>query len=571
MLNTGNKINLCFCLIFLALCCLNITSAFGEKTVPSSPSPSKDTTPARPGDAKIEDKLKSASQYLQSKNYIKAREAYRSVYLSAKKGLLAEKSLFGMGKTDYYLKHYYEARMNLQRFISQYKESEHSDEAYLLLGNASVFLQKYTDAQQYFERVGGAFKDSAYIGEASLALESGDIAKADSLLGKVNKKLFENDPKALSIRALIYNKKGMHNEAVSTINKISEPALKEQDVRTDKARIYFDARKILEAERICKNILSSPTSSSEKFNAKGILLKIYEAEGKADDVLKLSLELASSEKGDDLKLKIVSLYDQKNDYENALRYLGYVKDKDIRSSGIAKRLKDIINSKDPKATEYILKYAQYISPENPFIAEASKYLIENGKKREGTTLLKKTKGVQSGETALYLSELLISEGKHADAKKLLEGMTFDMRYIARASTLMTEIMEKEGNYSSAIEYLRKILKLSKDSRIYSMLGNLYWKTGDRTNAVKYYVMASDTGDGASSVKAGDSFYIKGEKKKAEHYYKKALSQKIKDTKDLQWARYQYGKLTGNRDYLQKATEGGGDISAAAAIMLGEKK
>lgn len=553
----------------MALCCLNITSAFGEKAVPSSPPPSK-TPPAGTVHATIEDKLKSASQYLLSKNYSKAREAYRSVYLSAKIGPVAEKSLFGMGKADYYLKHYYEARMNLQRFISQYKESEHLDEAYLMLGNASVSLQKHADAKQYFERVGGAFKDSAYIGEASLALESGDIARADSLLGKVNKKLFENDPKALSIRALIYSKKGMHNEAVNTINKVPEPALKEQDVRIDKARIYFDARKILEAERICKNILSSPTSSTEKFNAKGILLNIYEAEGKFDDVLTLSLELASSEKGDDLKLKIVSLYDYKKDPENALRYLGYVKDKDTKSSEIAKRLKDSINSKDPKAAEYILKYSQYISPENPFIAEASRFLISSGKKREGTALLKKTKGIQSGETALYLSELLISEGKHEEAKKLLEGMTFDMRYIARASMLMTEIMEKEGNYSSAIEYLKKILKLSKDPGIYSVLGNLYWKTGDRTNALKYYVMASDTGDGTSSVKAGDSFYIKGEKKKAEHYYKKALSQKIKDTKDLQWARYQYGKLTGNRDYLQKAAEGGGDISAAAAIMLGDK-
>ena len=564
-------INLCFCLLFSVLCCLNIVSASNEKSAPPSPPVAKEVAPARKqGDVSIEEKLKGALQYLQSKNYMKAQESYRSIYISSPKGPISEKALFGMGKADYYLKHYNEARMNLQRLTSLYRESEHLNEAYLLLGRTSVSLQKYDEARKFFGMVGGTLKEKANIGEASLALRLGDVAKAESLLANVNKKVLETDPEGLGVRALIFSNKGKHNEAITAINKISEPMLKELDLWDNKAEIYYNAGKIKEAERICKDIIAKPTSNTEKFRAKLILLGIYEVEGKTDDMLKLSIELASSERGDDLKFKIVSLYDKKGDFESALRYLAYVKDKALRSAEITKRLKSIVASKDPKATEYILKYSQYISPENPFIAEASAYLIANGKKQEGIALLKKTKGISGGESAIYLSELLIGEGKYAEAKKLLENMTFDMRYIARVSTLMTEIMEKEGNYSTAIEYLKKVLKLSKDSRVYSMLGNLYWRTGEKANAAKFYVMASDMGDGVSSVKAGDCFYIMGEKKKAEIYYKKALNQKIKEGKDLQWARYQYGKLTGNRDYLQKATEGGGEIASAAEIMLGEK-
>lgn len=526
---------------------------------------------ASPGIAS-EDKLKMADEYIRTRNYIKAKEAYRDIFLSAPKGALSEKALFGMGKADYYLKNYYEARQNIKRFVSTSKIPEHRDEAHLLLGYISLYLQKFKEAEQYFEMTGGALKEKADIGKAEAALKTGDIVKAESSLAGISKRVMETDPRVLYVRAMIFSSKGMQREAASTINKILDPILKDYDMRIDKAQIYFNAKKFRESERLCRSIIDNPVSSIERVRAKKILSNIYEAENKVDEALKLSLELLPYESGDDFKLKIVSMYDRKGDMYNAIKYLTYLKDKKTRSAEIEKRLKSIVNLKDPQGIEYYLKFAPYLDSDAPFVVDASRYLIENGKKFEGMLLLRKAlKGAFKGEASLYMSELLINEGKYAEARKILEPLAIDSRYLYRASYMVADIMERQGNYSAAIEYLTRIVKAATDYRIAAKLGNLYYKTGDRQNAVKYYIMASDKGDGLSSVKAGDCLYISGNYAKAKIYYKRALDYNVKDPKSLQWAQYQYGKLTKNRDYLKKAISGGGEIAEAAAIISGGEK
>jgi Tfp pilus assembly protein PilF len=72
------------------------------------------------------------------------------------------------------------------------------------------------------------------------------------------------------------------------------------------------------------------------------------------------------------------------------------------------------------------------------------------------------------------------------------------------------------------------------------------------------------------VKAGDCLYISGDYTKAKTYYKRALDYNVKDPKSLQWAQYQYGKLTKSNDYLKKAVTGGGEIAEAAAMISGDR-
>ncbi len=519
-----------------------------------------------------EDKFKTAEEYLKTKNYIKAKEVYRDIFLSAPKGPLSEKALFGMGKADYYLKNYYEARQNIKRFISVSQIPGYRDEAYLLLGYISLHFQKFKEAEQYFEMVGVSLKEKADIGKAEAALKTGDIVKAESSLAVVSKRVMETDPRALYVRANIYSMKGMQREAVSAINRILDPVLKDHDMRIDKAQIYFNAGKFRESERLCRSIIDNPVSSIERVRAKRILLNIYEAENKVDEALKLSLELLPYESGDDFKLKIVSMYDRKGDMYNAIKYLTYLKDKRTRSAEIEKRLKSIVNLKDSKGIEYYLKFAQYLDADAPFVVDASRYLIANGKKFEGMLLLRKAlKGAVKGDASLYLSELLINEGKYAEAEKILVPLTLDSRYLYKASYMIAEIMGRQGKYIPAIEYLTKIVKAAKDYFIAAKLGDLYYRTGDRQNAVKYYIMASNKGDGLSSVKAGDCLYIAGDYSKAKIYYKRALDYDVKDPKSLQWAQYQYGKLTQNGDYMKKAISGGGEIAETASVISGGKK
>lgn len=518
-----------------------------------------------------EEKLKTADEYLRTKNYIKAKEVYRDIFLAAPKGTLGEKALFGMGKADYHLKNYYEARQNIKRFISASQIPEYRDEAHLMLGYISLHFQKFREAEQYFEAVGESLKEKANIGKAEVALKAGDMARVEYFLETLSKRTIETDPRALYMRAMLYSSKGMQRDSVSTINRILDSALKEQDIRVEKARILFNAKKLKEAERLCRSIIDSPTSSIEKINAKRVLLQIYEVEGKVDDALKLGLELSPYEPGDDFKRKIISLYDKKGDLNNAMKYLSYLSNNKLRSAEIEKRIKSVISFKDPKAVEYVQRFSFSLDADAPFIVDASRYLIANGKKIEGKQLLMKAlKGAVKGEASLYMAELLIQEGKYVEAEKILMPLTMDTRYLYKAFYMIADIMERQGKYAAAIEYLSRIVKTATDYRIAAKLGDLYYKTKDRKGAVKYYIIASNKGDGLSSVKAGDCLYISGDYAKAKTYYRRALDYNVKDLKSLQWAQYQYGKLTKNRDYLKKAIAGGGEIAEAAAMISGGK-
>ncbi len=518
-----------------------------------------------------EDRLKIADEYLRTKNYVKAKEVYRDIFLATHKEVAGQKALFGMGKADYYLKNYYEARQNIKRFISVSQIPEYRDEAYLMLGYISLHFQKFKEAEQYFEAVGESLREKASIGKAEIALKTGNIARAEYLLATLSKRTMETDPRALYTRSMVYSSKGMHREAVNTISRILDSALKEQDIRVEKARIFFNARKLKEAERFCRSIIDNPYWNIEKIKAKKLMLQIYEVDGNVDEALKLAIEISPYEPGDNFKLKIVSLYDKKGDLNNTMKYLSYLSNKKLRSAEIEKRLKTMIASKDPEAVEYIQKFSSSLDADAPFIVDASRYLIANGKKIEGKQLLTKAlNGAARGEASLYMAELLIQEGKYVEAEKVLKPLTLDTRYLYKASYMIADIMERQGKYAAAIEYLLRIVKIVTDYRIAAKLGDLYYKTGDRQNAVKYYIIASNKGDGLSSVKAADCLYISGDYTKAKTYYKRALDFNIKDPKSLQWVQYQYGKLTKSNDYLKKAVAGGGEIAEAAAMILGDK-
>ncbi len=517
-----------------------------------------------------DEKLQAADEYLKAKNYIAAKRLYREIILSEIKGPLVERALLGRGKAYYYLKHYYEANQVIKRLVSNYPRSEYLNESYLYLGYVSLRLNRLANAVQYFRNVKGNLIEMAAIGMAEAALINNEMAQAELLLKGVGPRLRHADPHVLYIRSMIYKNRGMHRQAVETINKISKEDLKKMNIRTDNARIYLNAGNFREAENICRDIIDNPTSRIERLRAKRILLEVYEKEERIDDALKLSLKLFPYETGDNFRLKIANLYDKKNDTGNTLRFLALLRDRNLRSSEIEKRLSKIIAAKNPEAINYILKYSAHLSPDRPFILEASRYLLSGGKKHEGMQLLSRAlKGNVRGEASLYLAELMIAEGRLDDAKRLLSIAMLDTRYMVKASHLLSEIEIKEGNLSRAIRHLERIVGLARDYKIAARLGDLYFKTGNRPKALKYYIMASDMGDAISSIKAADCFYLEGKYRNAKLYYKKAIDSNIKEPRQLQWAYYQYGKLTGSREHLKKAAAKGGEIAEAARVIIGE--
>ena len=515
-----------------------------------------------------EKKLQTADELFKAKKYSEAGELYREVFLSSRKGPVAERALFGMSKAEFSLKRYHETRLNINRLLAAYPQSAYADEAMLLLGYSALASRKYAEARNYFEKAGGDFRDKALIAKAELKLRLNDSAGAESLLKELPPRIRETEPRALFIKADLFSRKGMHREAISTINKISESVLKEEDLRVSKALIYYYASRFEDAEKLCKGILRESPSSLEVHNAKKTLAKVYEYRGKHDEALALNLDVFSREMDNDLAMTIAKLYDRKSDTGNALRYLTFVRDKKVRGQEMEKRLRKLLDLRDPKGVEYLSKYSLYLDLGSPFIADAARYLAANGRKREGTLLLKRAHKGENGDASLSLAEILINEGKYGEARKLILPILFDKRYFFRSSYLMAETYRRERDYPRAIQHLVNAAKLSKEHWVHSRLADLYGEAGDGGNAVKHYVLASDAGDSVSSLKAGDLYYRRGEEEKARFYYKRALEQGVENPLNLQWVQYQYGKLTGDRSYLKKAADGGGLVGEAAMILAG---
>ncbi|KAF0183713.1 MAG: tetratricopeptide repeat domain protein [Nitrospirae bacterium] len=513
-----------------------------------------------------EELLQKADKNLESKNYLKAKEEFREVFIAAKTGALAELALFGIAKSDFLLKNYSESVLNMQRYIAS-QSAARRDEARIMLGYSYLFLRKYPEAQKAFEAAGGEFAGQSLLGRAELALHAGQVKSADQLLAAVPSSSFDSN-RAMFVKALLLAKKGAGSEALSLIDKVSAPALRDEDIRVDKAEIYLLSGRIKESEAFLKSILAAPLSSVEQLRARRILLQAYERQGRTDDMLTIAQDLLSYDTNDEVRRKLIVLFDTKNDLENSLKQIAQLRDKGLRSLEVERRLKKALSEGGPKTLDLLQRFAFHLNAESPVLAEAANYLAKNGKKAEARSLLQKA--ARSGtpsEASIALADIFIQEGKHDEAKKLLQPLLTTKQHAQSALLLMGEIADKKGDVRGAIDVFEKTAKRGKQPRIESRLGDLYWKTGDKKAALKYYSSAADQGDTAAMVKAADAFYMSGQNKPAEKYYKKALDSKLEDGTQKQWAYYQYGKLAQKREFLEKAAGGGGEIGEAAQMYL----
>ncbi|HSW63293.1 MAG TPA: tetratricopeptide repeat protein [Dissulfurispiraceae bacterium] len=511
--------------------------------------------------------MQKADITLQSKNFLKAKEEFREAYIAAKTGTLAERALFGIAKSDFLLKNYSESVLNMQRYIA-IPGAAHLDEARVLLGYSYLFQRKYPEAQKAFEAAGGDFTGQALLGRAELALHAGQVKSAEQLLASVPSSSFDSSNRAMFVKALLLAKKGAGSEAVALIDKVPAPALLDENIRVDKAEIYLLSGRTKESEALLRTILASPASGVEQVRARRILLQVYERQGRSDDMLTIAQELLPYDTTDDVRRKLIALYDTKNDLENSLKQTAQLRDKGLRSLELERRLKKALSEGGPKTLDLLQRFAFYLNTESPVLAEAAKYLAKNGKKAEARSLL--LKAARSGtpsEALIAFADILIQEGKYDEAKKLLQPILATKQYAQSALLLMGDIADKKGDVRGAIDVFEKTAKRGKQPRIESRLGDLHWKAGDKTAALKYYRSAADQGDIEAMVKAADAFYMNGQNKPAEKYYKKALNSKLEDEKQKQWAHYQYGKLAQNREFLEKAAAGGGVIGEAAQMHL----
>ncbi|MDX9714354.1 MAG: tetratricopeptide repeat protein [Dissulfurispiraceae bacterium] len=516
----------------------------------------------------VSDHLKQADQFYKLEQYLEAKAAYSDIYRYFNKDAEGEAALLGIARSDFRLNLYNEAVIRLNIFIASFPESTHKNEALYLLAESLRKLGRFEDAKKNFEMVRDPLLNVSLLRLAQINLKQNDMQKAEEMFKLLPYEFRTKEPEAVLIEAEIQSRSGKHKEALALVRKIKDSEIKNNELLIDKASVLFAAGQLTESEDILKPISESSISAVDRNNSRKLLLKIYEAQGKIDDALKISIELSAGQSSDQLKLKIISFYEKKGDVQNALRYLTYIVDKKLRGSEIERRLKSFEEKHDPKLMDYLVRYSLYLSEDSPYLVETAKKLAENNKKAEALTLYRKAlTGSNKAYAAIMLSSVLLQEGKTAQAKRMLEPFLLDTRYLESSSVIMADILEREGELKKAAEYLLKVIKVVKNNNnIHAKLGDIYWKLENRRASLQSYVRAATGSNPLYSVKAADALYLGGDLKKASVYYKKALDAGINDKNILQWAEYQYGKITGNKDYLKKAEQKGGLLGEAAAIL-----
>lgn len=517
-----------------------------------------------------EEILTKAAAEIKVRNYLKARDLYRDAFIAAKSGPLADQALLGIARSDYLLKNYSEAALNLKRYVANQNAADR-DEALTMLGYAYLLQHKLTDADRTFSSVGGEYASKALVGRAAIALQNQQPAAAESLFARVDKRFAETDNRAIAVQAMLLARKGLGEQAVAAIDRIPAPALRDEDLRVERAEVYLVAGKAKEAETMLRSFIQNPSGRLEQVRARRVLLRAVEVQGKQDEVLSIALELLSYDPNDDVRRKVIAIYDRKGDLENCLKQASQLKDRGIRSLEIEKRLKKVIEDDTAQSVDLVQRFAYHLHQDSPVLAQAAAYLAKKGKKAEGRVLLQRAvKGSASSDASLALAEIYIQEGRYDEAQKLLQPLMGGKASGQSALLLLGDIAERKGDTKAAIDLLQKAVKQGKQgklARVEMRLGDLYWQSGDKTAALKYFSAAADAGEIDAMIKLADAHYLGGQARLAEKFYKKALDKKPADPKQMQWIQYQYGKISQKREYIEKAAAGGGEIGEAARMYL----
>jgi tetratricopeptide (TPR) repeat protein len=513
------------------------------------------------------DDATDADAALEAKNYGMAKELYRKVYVNAGEGGDLSKAMLGIAKADYGLKNYYEAGINLKRFFKSYANSSLANEAHLIWGMSYLQIRKFKEAEEQLDLVSGNLQPDAWIAKAELELLRGNIEAAAKQLDKLDKKKYESHNRVLFLSAMVLSKQNKHNEAISTINKISETALKEEGISVNKAIIYYNARKYIDAKEMLDKIIKEPASRIESVQAKRTLFQINDIENNDEETLALAIELLDYESTDEMKMKVVSIYDRKGDVDNAFRYLTSMRDKKVLAAEIEKRLKKLTDDKNPRLDEYLAKYYFFLDPDSRYNVQLSNYMMEKGNKDLARRILQRTlKGRSGAESAMLLGEQLVAEKRYSEAKKIVQPVTTDANFSGQANLIMARILENEGDDEGAASSRQRAIRILQTQKDHYRVGELYMRTGNRAEAFKNYLKAADKGDVMAMIKTADLYYVSGKTGLAKIYYKRAIDKGIKEPKNLQWADYQYGKLANDDEYLDKAKTGGGIVAESAELM-----
>ncbi|MEN2994797.1 MAG: tetratricopeptide repeat protein [Thermodesulfovibrio sp.] len=505
------------------------------------------------------DPLTTGDNFLRLGEYITAKEFFKKYTEDPN---LADRALLGLGKSEYFLGNYYEATVSLKRILRDFKNSPTINEANFYLGLSYLKIGRLKEAEEHLKKVGSPLDKQAMIGYGWIALYKGDLKSVETVLNKLDKKDF-NEPDTALLRIKYLVKAGKPEEALKEFNRNLK--LRKPIYDIDKAEILIKVNKFSEAETVLKKFIDTSERLFDTLKAKRMLFEAYLAQNKTNEALKIGKEIYYYVPTDDIRLKIYSIYMNQKNYDEAIRMIFVLRDKEIKNKKFEEFIKTVMQDSPEKATQYIVKIYPFLPSDSSLLLNLANFLISHGKYDEAKNVLRKIQtGPRKSEAIIPYAKILINEGRYKEAKKILESIK-DRNDLAKA--LYAQVLDKEGDKLTALFYLRKISKSIKDPEILVLIGDLEYSNGDRKKAIQYWINASKYGSAEATLKAADYFYLSKKTKEAIEYYKKAIDLGIKDNDSLMWAYYQYGKLTKDKKYLEKVANSKGKLSEAAKSLL----
>lgn len=506
-----------------------------------------------------DDALKKAEDALKRQDFINAKEVFQKYTEDLK---LSDRALIGLAKAEYFLGNYYEATTPLRRLLREFKDSPYINEANLYMGLSYLKIGRFSEAEYYLKKVEPLLQKQAIAGIGWIALNKGDLKLLEEILTKFDQKDF-NEPDTALLRIKYLSLTGKTEQALVEFNK--NPKLKKNPhYDIDRAEVLMKAMRLSDAEVLLKKIIERSKNQRDILKAKKLLFEVYLTQQRTEEALKIGKEIYFYTPNDEIRLKIYSIYMNEKNYNEALKTLFVLRNKEVKEKKTEEFIKTVIGESPEKAVSYILKAYPFLPEDSLVLLDSARFLISKGRYNEAKILLRKAQtGLRRTEAVTAYCKILINEGKYAEAKKILEPMK-DKNDMAKA--LYAQILYKKGDTALALSYLRRISKLN-DPDILNLAGDIEFSDGDRKKAIQFWISASKLGSAEGALKSADYFYLIKNTKQATEYYKTAMQLGLKDEKTLMWAYYQYGKLTNDKAYLEKVANSNTELSEAAKALL----
>ncbi|RMG59358.1 MAG: hypothetical protein D6713_05640 [Deltaproteobacteria bacterium] len=512
-----------------------------------------------------------ADSYFKTREYEKAREIYRDIYLTSPDEKEREKAFVMAIQCEFRLRRFNEAYINLKRYFKNYPHPEYGNLARLLLSECLFQKRLYDDALRELKGVEPPLLSEARGLEAMIYLRQGRVTEAEALL-TLSRDVAPSGLYADVARAYVLALRGSTADSLKIVRSLSDTLLKERGLLVEKGKILWKAGRVREAEDFLKLLVEGTESELERVEAKRVLFDLYRSEGRYEEASSLAEEIISYIVDDGFKLAAADVMKRVGNLEKSLSYVARVRDQSLRSKEMKTRLQEILEEEKEKAPELVSRFAYYLDEKDPVLVDMARKLASWGKRKEAKFLLRRAfEGKRAGEAKLLLAKIYMDEGDYDRALKLLRIMLFNLTYAVDAMKMIGRVHEKQGNFATALKYFERAARFREEGDVHDRMGDVLLKLGEEERALEEYEKAASRGISRAALKAADLLFARGKTDSAVSYYEKALEGKLERKEDRQWAYYQAGKLTGRRDYLKKALSMGGTTGEVARLLLEETR